>query len=162
MSYPGLIDGAAADELALRSIVAVRSGGERPEPWLTTREMAYRLSFSEEWVRRQLRAGAPHVKPRGARLMRVSLLLEWLRQTGGALPTPGRTPLRKYVDEPEWLDILAGDPCCYCGKRGIQFDHIEPRSTGGGDSWQNLTAACHRCNGLKRAHPLLTWLLHRI
>lgn len=40
--------------------------------------------------------------------------------------------------------------CMYCGARGNQVcltrDHIIPRSKGGRDTWENVVAACHRCN----------------
>jgi 5-methylcytosine-specific restriction endonuclease McrA len=38
--------------------------------------------------------------------------------------------------------------CQYCSYKGDQLtlDHIIPRSRGGGDSWENLVAACVRCN----------------
>jgi len=40
--------------------------------------------------------------------------------------------------------------CQYCGtKRNLTIDHILPRSRGGGNSWQNLTTSCSRCNSLK-------------
>jgi 5-methylcytosine-specific restriction endonuclease McrA len=39
--------------------------------------------------------------------------------------------------------------CAYCGGRADTVDHILPRCRGGGDTWFNLVAACHSCNGLK-------------
>jgi len=38
--------------------------------------------------------------------------------------------------------------CQYCNYRGddLTLDHVIPRSRGGGDSWENLVAACVRCN----------------
>jgi 5-methylcytosine-specific restriction endonuclease McrA len=38
--------------------------------------------------------------------------------------------------------------CQYCNYRGEQLtlDHVIPRSRGGGDTWDNLVAACVRCN----------------
>lgn len=38
--------------------------------------------------------------------------------------------------------------CQYCSYKGEQLtlDHVLPRSRGGGDSWENLVAACVRCN----------------
>lgn len=40
--------------------------------------------------------------------------------------------------------------CQYCGRRGdLTIDHIIPRSRGGKDTWDNVTAACRRCNALK-------------
>jgi 5-methylcytosine-specific restriction endonuclease McrA len=43
--------------------------------------------------------------------------------------------------------------CQYCGKHfatsDLSIDHVKPRSTGGGDSWENLVCACIRCNARK-------------
>ncbi len=40
--------------------------------------------------------------------------------------------------------------CMYCGKEHsaaqLTRDHIVPRSQGGLDSWENVVAACRRCN----------------
>ena len=37
--------------------------------------------------------------------------------------------------------------CQYCGaKENLSIDHVMPRSRGGGDSWDNVTTACMRCN----------------
>jgi 5-methylcytosine-specific restriction endonuclease McrA len=39
--------------------------------------------------------------------------------------------------------------CCqYCGHSGdkLSIDHVQPRSRGGGDSWENVTTACLPCN----------------
>jgi 5-methylcytosine-specific restriction endonuclease McrA len=37
--------------------------------------------------------------------------------------------------------------CQYCGARGdLTFDHVVPRSRGGVTSWENVVAACARCN----------------
>ncbi|ROQ38747.1 5-methylcytosine-specific restriction endonuclease McrA [Frondihabitans sp. PhB188] len=38
--------------------------------------------------------------------------------------------------------------CAYCGKAAT-IDHVQPRSRGGVDSWENLVACCLRCNNLK-------------
>jgi len=40
--------------------------------------------------------------------------------------------------------------CQYCGVHGeLTLDHVMPRSRGGEDSWENLVAACIRCNNRK-------------
>ena len=43
-----------------------------------------------------------------------------------------------------------GFRCQYCGTRAETVDHIVPRSRGGEHNWQNVVAACRKCNGLKR------------
>jgi len=45
--------------------------------------------------------------------------------------------------------------CQYCGARGdLTFDHVIPRSRGGKTTWENVVAACGRCN-LKKANLTL-------
>jgi len=39
--------------------------------------------------------------------------------------------------------------CGYCGKAASTIDHVQPRSRGGRDSWENLVACCLRCNNVK-------------
>ncbi len=37
--------------------------------------------------------------------------------------------------------------CQYCGSKGeMTFDHVTPRSRGGRTTWENVVAACGRCN----------------
>jgi 5-methylcytosine-specific restriction endonuclease McrA len=71
-------------------------------------------------------------------------------------PLPTVILLRHYVRIP-YKDIpltrrnlLQRDDhtCQYCGYKGdgLTLDHVVPRSRGGGDSWENMVAACVRCN----------------
>lgn len=39
--------------------------------------------------------------------------------------------------------------CAYCGRLAATVDHVQPRSRGGIDSWENLVAACVKCNNVK-------------
>ncbi len=52
--------------------------------------------------------------------------------------------------------FLRDEFCCqYCGARGdLTFDHVVPRASGGRTSWQNVVAACSRCNLSKGAKSL--------
>jgi 5-methylcytosine-specific restriction endonuclease McrA len=71
-------------------------------------------------------------------------------------PSPSVIRLRQYVRVPykeiplTRRNILERDrnTCQYCNHRGDQLtlDHVIPRSRGGGDTWENLVAACVRCN----------------
>ena len=38
--------------------------------------------------------------------------------------------------------------CQYCGKKAqdLTVDHVVPRRQGGGHAWENVVAACNRCN----------------
>lgn len=40
--------------------------------------------------------------------------------------------------------------CQYCGEFADSIDHIMPRSRGGLHAWENVAAACRRCNLDKR------------
>jgi len=40
--------------------------------------------------------------------------------------------------------------CQYCGRAAENVDHVVPRSRGGAHEWENVVAACRRCNGRKR------------
>jgi 5-methylcytosine-specific restriction endonuclease McrA len=72
------------------------------------------------------------------------------------LPLPTVIRLKHYVRVP-YKDIpltrrnlLQRDNhrCQYCGYagEGLTLDHVVPRSRGGEDSWENMVAACVRCN----------------
>lgn len=51
--------------------------------------------------------------------------------------------------------------CLYCGRyfhaRELSRDHVHPKSRGGRDRWENVVAACKRCNQRKG-----NWLLDEI
>jgi 5-methylcytosine-specific restriction endonuclease McrA len=51
--------------------------------------------------------------------------------------------------------------CAYCAKAANTIDHVQPKSKGGTDSWDNLVACCFRCNNLKSDRTLheLGWEL---
>jgi len=52
--------------------------------------------------------------------------------------------------------------CVYCGGTATSVDHVVPRSRGGSHAWDNVVAACGRCNRLKADRTLaeLGWRLH--
>jgi 5-methylcytosine-specific restriction endonuclease McrA len=54
-----------------------------------------------------------------------------------------------------------GGRCAYCGSAAATIDHVVPRSRGGRHEWDNVVAACHRCNHVKGDRPLgdLGWRL---
>lgn len=86
---------------------------------------------------------------------------------------PSVLALHKYVVMPEkhrsimltTRNVCARDQheCGYCGGRADTIDHIVPRALGGRNTWENVTAACRRCNGKKGHRTLeeLGWTLHR-
>jgi 5-methylcytosine-specific restriction endonuclease McrA len=42
-----------------------------------------------------------------------------------------------------------GWSCQYCGSQAENLDHVVPRSKGGTHTWDNVVAACRRCNSRK-------------
>jgi 5-methylcytosine-specific restriction endonuclease McrA len=69
--------------------------------------------------------------------------------------------IRLTVSNPERLwkvppvnrrEVLRRDnhTCQYCGStKNLTIDHVIPRSKGGQHTWDNVVAACDRCNSLK-------------
>lgn len=80
------------------------------------------------------------------------------------LTMPEVIRLRSYIQLPyrpipySRKNILLRDDfrCQYCGERftadELTLDHIKPISRGGTDSWNNVVAACKRCNHKKGNH----------
>lgn len=56
-----------------------------------------------------------------------------------------------------------GGRCVYCGAAATSLDHVVPRSRGGTHTWDNVVAACARCNHLKADRGIhdLGWRLPR-
>lgn len=61
--------------------------------------------------------------------------------------------------------VLARDRgrCMYCGAAATSLDHVVPRSRGGLHAWENVVAACGRCNHAKADRQLkdLGWRLRQ-
>ena len=72
------------------------------------------------------------------------------------VPYRSRAPLSRQ-------GVLArdGHRCQYCGNAAETLDHVVPRSKGGRHVWENLVAACRRCNHTKADRTLdeLGWTL---
>ena len=73
---------------------------------------------------------------------------------------PSVVRLRRYVNVPRGRSIplttrtvVARDRgiCAYCGDEAdsMTMDHIVPRAQGGSHTWENVVAACRRCNHKK-------------
>lgn len=73
-----------------------------------------------------------------------------------------RVPYRSQVPLTR-KGVLARDHhrCVYCGAPATSLDHVIPRSRGGAHVWENVVAACGRCNHVKadRAVADLGWRL---
>mgnify|MGYP000042823096 FL=1 len=42
-----------------------------------------------------------------------------------------------------------GNLCAYCKRAANTIDHVQPKSRGGQDTWENLVACCLKCNNIK-------------
>ncbi len=70
-------------------------------------------------------------------------------------------PLPPIVPEPLPADRVVAiklAPICYlCGKEpAVELEHVQPRSTGGSDTWSNRGTACYACNRAKGTKIELT------
>lgn len=69
----------------------------------------------------------------------VILLRRYVRVPGSRnIPLSRRGVLRRDVHR-----------CAYCNRAANTVDHVQPKSKGGTDTWDNLVAACLRCNNIK-------------
>jgi 5-methylcytosine-specific restriction endonuclease McrA len=80
------------------------------------------------------------------------------RSERAALPEPSIVRLARYVRVPHdrtvavnRRTVFARDShrCQYCGCAAESIDHVVPRSRGGLHAWDNVVAACRRCNTRK-------------
>ncbi|MBA2337116.1 MAG: HNH endonuclease [Acidimicrobiia bacterium] len=55
-----------------------------------------------------------------------------------------RTPLNRRA-----VFLRDDHSCQYCGQPAENLDHVVPRAQGGGHTWDNVVAACRRCNTRK-------------
>jgi 5-methylcytosine-specific restriction endonuclease McrA len=82
-----------------------------------------------------------------------------LRSGSNTVPRPVVIRLVTYVRVPRDTHrrkitrraVFARDnwTCQYCGKAAENVDHVHPRSKGGTHTWDNVVAACRRCNSKK-------------
>lgn len=87
-----------------------------------------------------------------------------------SLPVPVVVRLTRYVRVPHPASVPLsrravftrdGQTCVYCGGSATSIDHVVPRSRGGTHTWDNVVAACRRCNHTKADRSLaeLGWAL---
>ncbi|MFH1197668.1 MAG: HNH endonuclease [bacterium] len=62
-----------------------------------------------------------------------------------------RVPYKKIILTRKNILKRDGHKCAYCGRGDLPLtiDHVIPRARGGEDSWENLVAACLKCNNKK-------------
>lgn len=65
-------------------------------------------------------------------------------------------------DTTDWVAIISGDPCSYCGGPMEHVDHVVARSLGGPDHWTNYAPTCQWCNMSKRVNSVLGFMLKRL
>ncbi len=72
------------------------------------------------------------------------------------VPYPASVPLARRA-----VFTRDGQTCVYCGGSATSIDHVVPRSRGGTHTWDNVVAACRRCNHTKADRSLaeLGWKL---
>jgi 5-methylcytosine-specific restriction endonuclease McrA len=77
------------------------------------------------------------------------------------LPEPSVVRLARYIRVPHDRAVAVnrrtvfardGHRCQYCGGAAESIDHVLPRSRGGAHVWENVVAACRRCNTRKEDH----------
>ena len=81
----------------------------------------------------------------------VILLQRYVRVPGSRIvPVSRRGVLRRD-----------GYRCAYCQRSANTIDHVQPKSRGGKDTWENLVACCLKCNNKKSDRTLeeLGWVL---
>jgi 5-methylcytosine-specific restriction endonuclease McrA len=75
------------------------------------------------------------------------------------LSAPSVIRLRRFVTVPyrrraalsrRGVFIRDDHVCQYCGRQAENVDHVIPRSRQGPHDWENVVAACRRCNSRKK------------
>jgi len=102
---------------------------------------------------------------KAAWLERVDIVAEYdecVRSPSTTIRIPSVVVLKDYVKPQKRVaftrfNLFLRDEfsCQYCGATGdLTFDHVVPRSRGGITSWENVVAACSKCNLKKGARSL--------
>ena len=95
-----------------------------------------------------------------------------LRAERMAMAVPSVLRLTRFVRVPYRATVpitrkgvLARDAhrCVYCSAPATSLDHVVPKSRGGPHTWENVVAACGRCNHVKadRGVAELGWRMRR-
>jgi len=102
---------------------------------------------------------------KAAWLARVDIVAEYdeyVRSPSTQIRIPSVVVLKDYVKPQKRVaftrfNLFLRDEfsCQYCGAKGdLTFDHVVPRARGGVTSWENVVAACSRCNLKKGSRSL--------
>ena len=82
----------------------------------------------------------------------------WFRSERAPFQAPSVVRLQRFVKVPYGARVALsrravfardGHRCQYCGNAAENIDHVVPRSRGGTHTWDNVVAACRRCNSHK-------------
>lgn len=77
------------------------------------------------------------------------------RSERSAFPLPSVIRLNTFVKVPYARRVALNrravftrddHSCQYCGTQAENLDHVIPKSRGGSHTWENVVAACRRCN----------------
>ncbi|MDA8340800.1 MAG: HNH endonuclease [Actinomycetota bacterium] len=152
---PGVAGGRHQPAADVDGIGAVGSTGSPPGGTPTTRALVLNATYEPLGVvssRRAVllvldtKAELVHVTDRVYHSVRMSL------------PEPSVVRLVRYVAVPRQQRVAVnrrtvfardGARCQYCGAVAENIDHVVPRSRGGAHAWENVVAACRRCNSRK-------------
>ncbi|MEM6388836.1 MAG: HNH endonuclease [Pseudomonadota bacterium] len=102
---------------------------------------------------------------KAAFLDRVQIVAEYdevVRSPTTEIRIPSVVVLRDYIKPQKKVaftrfNLFLRDAfsCQYCGAKGdLTFDHVVPRARGGVTTWENVVAACGRCNLKKGSNSL--------
>ncbi|MEL6912940.1 MAG: HNH endonuclease [Pseudomonadota bacterium] len=102
---------------------------------------------------------------KAAWLERVDIVAEYdefVRSPSTRIRIPSVVVLKDYVKPQKRVaftrfNLFLRDEfkCQYCGSRDdLTFDHVVPRARGGVTSWENVVAACSKCNLKKGSRSL--------
>ncbi len=102
---------------------------------------------------------------KAAWLDRVDIVAEYddvVRSPSTEIRIPSVVVLKDYVKPQKKVaftrfNLFLRDEfaCQYCGAKGdLTFDHVIPRARGGVTSWENVVAACSKCNLSKGSRSL--------
>jgi 5-methylcytosine-specific restriction endonuclease McrA len=93
----------------------------------------------------------------------------WMRSERMQVEEPSVVRLQRFVRVPfprrrslnrRAVFVRDDHTCQYCGAPADSLDHVVPRSRGGEHSWENVVAACSRCNTHKRDRLLHETSMH--
>lgn len=132
------------------------SGPRRPAPTAATRRALVLNATFEPLGIVSSRRAVLLVLDTKAELVHVTDRV--FRSERASVPEPSVVRLVRYVHVPRHYRVAVnrrtvfardGARCQYCGSAAENLDHVVPRSRGGGHTWENVVAACRKCNTRK-------------